>query len=120
MRNLTRNAVEHTEPDGLVRLEAVSRPAGLEIAVVDDGPGIPPEERTRVFDRLHRVDAARTRPGGGAGLGLAITRAVVEAHGGRVWAEAAPTGGARVALLLPGFRPADDSGTPPPNSRTTS
>jgi two-component system OmpR family sensor kinase len=107
VRNLARNAVEHTGPDGLVRVCVTALPRGwVEIAVEDDGPGIPPEQRDRVFDRFHRLDSARARGKGGAGLGLAIARAIVEAHGGRIAAGASPEGGARVAFRLPGFRPA--------------
>ena len=72
--------------------------------VDDDGPGIPASERERVFDRFHRADPARTRRAGGTGLGLAIVRAIVDAHGGRVWATESPLGGARVVIELPGYR----------------
>jgi signal transduction histidine kinase len=104
LRNLLRNATEHTAPGGSVVLGA-REVAGqrVQIWVDDDGPGIDPAERERVFDRFHRADAARTRNHGGAGLGLAIVRAIVEAHGGRVWAEQAPAGGARVVIELPGY-----------------
>jgi two-component system, OmpR family, sensor kinase len=75
--------------------------------VVDDGPGIPPEERERVFERFHRIDAARSRNSGGAGLGLAIVRAIADAHGGEVHARERPDGpGARLELVLGGFTPA--------------
>ncbi len=107
VRNLARNAVEHTGPNGLVRLTVT--PLGrnrVEFALEDDGPGIPPEQRDRVFDRFHRTDTARARRTGGAGLGLAIARAIVEAHGGRIYAGSSPEGGARVAFVLPGFRAA--------------
>jgi two-component system, OmpR family, sensor kinase len=108
VRNLARNAIEHTaEGSGLVRLEV--DPVGLasvRFSVLDDGPGIPPGERERVFERFHRVDADRSRNSGGAGLGLAIVRAVAEAHGGRVQvADRDGRPGARVELVLPGFRP---------------
>ena len=79
----------------------------LLVAVDDDGPGIPPAERERVFDRFHRSEPARERASGGSGLGLAIARAIAAAHGGRVWVEGSPLGGARVAFELPGFEPAE-------------
>jgi signal transduction histidine kinase len=107
LRNLARNAIEHTAaPGGLVRLEVERlRTDQVGFTVLDDGPGIPPQERERVFERLHRADASRARSSGGAGLGLAIVRAIAEAHGGEVRAlEPAGGRGARVELRLPGFR----------------
>ncbi|HEV7585975.1 MAG TPA: ATP-binding protein [Solirubrobacteraceae bacterium] len=107
LRNLLGNAIEHTSEDhGLVRM-AVERTASghVRFLVEDDGPGIPPEERERVFDRFHRTDPARDRASGGAGLGLAIVRAIVGAHGGRVSASQSPEGGARLEIDLPGFTP---------------
>ena len=80
----------------------------MTFAVEDDGPGIPPAQRERVFDRFHRTDSARNRARGGAGLGLAIVRAVAEAHGGGVGAGESPEGGARVEISLPGFSPRRD------------
>ena len=109
VRNLARNAVEHTEPvAGLVRLEVqASGPQSVSFTVLDDGPGIPPQEQERVFERLHRTDASRARSSGGSGLGLAIVRAIAEAHGGQVRVREPLDGrGARVELTLPGFRPA--------------
>lgn len=103
IRNLTRNAIEHTGPGGLVRLTAEARRGRLELAVEDDGPGIPEAERQRIFDRFHRTDGSRSRSLGGSGLGLAIARAIVLAHGGRIWAAQSPEGGARIALELPLF-----------------
>jgi signal transduction histidine kinase len=105
VRNLARNAIEHTSPDtGLVRLE-VERLAGdrIRFAVIDDGPGIPASERERIFERFHRTDQGRARSAGGAGLGLAIVRAIAESHGGHVRAVDANGSGARVELVLPGF-----------------
>ena len=69
--------------------------------VDDDGPGIPVAQRAAIFDRFHRLDGGRSRDAGGAGLGLAIVQAIASAHGGRVWAEAAPSGGARMVLEIP-------------------
>ena len=105
LRNLVRNAIEHTTvPDGLVRLdvEEVANEA-LRFVVEDDGPGIAPDQRERIFDRFHRTDSARDRASGGTGLGLAIVRAIVLAHSGRVAAGERPGAGARVDLELPGF-----------------
>jgi two-component system phosphate regulon sensor histidine kinase PhoR len=78
----------------------------IEIVVSDSGPGIPPADLTRVFERFYRVDKARSRPGG-TGLGLAIVRHLVELHGGRVTAENRPEGGARFTVSLPVRRGSD-------------
>jgi two-component system, OmpR family, sensor kinase len=107
LRNLIANAIEHTaEVEGLVRLD-VEDLGGEWIcfAVEDDGRGIDPRERERVFDRFHRTDTARDRASGGAGLGLAIVRAIAQAHGGRVTAMEGRASGARIELRLIGFRP---------------
>jgi two-component system, OmpR family, sensor kinase len=108
LRNLARNAIEHTDdPDGLVRLEVTRlAPDRIRFLVVDDGPGIPAPERERVFERFHRTDTGRTRATGGAGLGLAIVRAIAEAHRGSVRVrDSLNGGGAEVELVLPGFEP---------------
>jgi two-component system, OmpR family, sensor kinase len=105
LRNMLRNAIDHTRPGGLVRLVASASGDRVTIAVEDDGPGIAPEQRQRVFDRFHRTDSVRNRARGGVGLGLAIVRAVAEAHGGSVSAGESPEGGARVAIHLSGFTP---------------
>jgi signal transduction histidine kinase len=97
--------VEHTRaPDGLVRLEVTAQPRGVARFVVsDDGPGIDRDELEQVFERFHRTDDDRSRKTGGAGLGLAIVRAIARAHGGE--ARAMPTvRGARLELELPRLR----------------
>ncbi|HEY3727020.1 MAG TPA: ATP-binding protein [Solirubrobacteraceae bacterium] len=106
LRNLIGNAIEHTQsPDGLVRLDVeLVVGGGVRFAVSDDGPGIEPEQRERVFERFHRVDQARDRAGGGAGLGLAIVQVIAQGHGGEVRAKPAPGGGARLELDLPRAR----------------
>ncbi len=105
LRNLVRNAIEHTSPErGLVRMRVERAPnERVRFIVEDDGPGIPADQRERVFDRFHRTDEARDRASGGTGLGLAIVRAVAEAHGGRVAAGVSPEGGARIEFELPRF-----------------
>ncbi len=101
LHNLTQNAVAHTRPGGLVRLSVAANGRLVVFSVDDDGPGIPPAERDRVFDRFHRTDYSRARSDGGSGLGLAIARAIVEAHGGSIRAGESPEGGARLEFELP-------------------
>jgi signal transduction histidine kinase len=123
LRNLIANAIAHTAPErGLIRLAVERvRPEGVRFLIEDDGPGIPPAERERVFNRFRRLDAARDRASGGAGLGLAIVRAIALAHDGSVSAGESREGGARFELRLPAFeagrarRPdasAQDAGVP--------
>jgi two-component system OmpR family sensor kinase len=106
IRNLIENARRHAGSEGQVTVGSTAVAGRLRVDVDDDGPGIPPAERERVFDRFHRSDAARDRGSGGSGLGLAIVRAIVTAHGGTVGAAESPAGGARVTFELPGLRPA--------------
>jgi signal transduction histidine kinase len=105
IRNLLDNARRHAGPKGRVALSAKAEGPRVAIRVDDDGHGIAAAERERVFERFHRSDAARHRDAGGSGLGLAIARSLVELHGGRIWAEDAPLGGARVAFELDRFEP---------------
>jgi two-component system OmpR family sensor kinase len=104
LRNLALNAITHTPaPDGLVRVDAARRgPGTVRITVSDDGPGIAPELRARVFERFFRTDESRTRAAGGAGLGLAIVQAIAEAHHGSVRVTESAAGGAAFSLDLPG------------------
>ena len=97
--NLLANAVRHTPSDGAVAVHAQSETEEVRIVVEDTGDGLTPETASRMFERFWREDGARTS--GGAGLGLAIARGLVEAHGGRIWAESRPEGGTRVSFTLP-------------------
>jgi len=99
VRNLLDNASSHARSRAAV---AVSTGEGsVWLVVDDDGPGIPAEDRERVFDRFTRLDEGRGRAGGGAGLGLAMVRAIAEGHGGSVYIDEAPLGGARFVVRLP-------------------
>ena len=106
LRNLLANARRHVGPDGRVTHGASSAEGILTVTVDDDGPGVPPEERERVFDRFHRSEISRDRASGGSGLGLSIARSIVELHGGRIWLEDSPLGGTRASFTLGGFHPA--------------
>jgi signal transduction histidine kinase len=83
--NLIQNAIRHTPADGSVTVRARAVGSGVEVEVADDGEGVPAGDDERVFEAFYRGDAARGEDG--AGLGLAISRAIVEAHGGRIWLE---------------------------------
>jgi signal transduction histidine kinase len=96
--NLIQNAIRHTPPDGSVTVRAEPVDGAVEIEVADTGPGIPAADRRRVFEPFFRGDPARTDAG--AGLGLAISRAIVEAHGGRIWLVDSAVG-TRVRFRLP-------------------
>jgi signal transduction histidine kinase len=100
--NLLDNAVRHSPPEGRVWLSAHAATAGrTTIVVADEGPGIPPEEVERVFERFHRTDAARATRDGGTGLGLAIARWIVDAHGGVIRAEPREPRGCRMVVEIP-------------------
>jgi two-component system phosphate regulon sensor histidine kinase PhoR len=108
--NLIHNAVKFTPEKGQIHFEANidQRLGSVTLCVKDTGPGIPPQERTRVFERFYQVDSARTfdpgerkKAGLGTGLGLAIAKHIVEAHGGKIWAEAGIPSGARICFTLP-------------------
>jgi signal transduction histidine kinase len=108
VRNLVENAERYAAGTiwiELRRVHANGRGPQVQLAVSDDGPGVPPEHREHIFDRFIRLDDARSRPDdenvGGSGLGLAICREIVTAHGGRIWTETAKGGGARFVVQLP-------------------
>jgi len=99
LMNLLTNALRHTPGDGSVAVRAETLAGEVRVAVEDTGDGLDAEDRERMFDRFWRGDRSRTSQG--AGLGLAIARGLVEAHGGRIWAEDREGGGARVCFTLP-------------------
>ncbi len=95
------NAIRFAPDGGHVAVTGHASAATARIEVLDDGPGVGAEDATRVFDRLYQADPGRDRASGTSGLGLAIARAIVEAHGGRVGVDTRPQGGARFWLELP-------------------
>ena len=100
--NLLDNALRHTPAGGRVEVRAEGRAGEVEFTVSDSGEGIAPEHLGRVFERFYRIDSGRTRARGGSGIGLAIARALVEAHGGRIRAESdGPDTGARFVVTIP-------------------
>jgi signal transduction histidine kinase len=99
--NLLDNALRFTPTGGEVRVTAERHNGSVDVHVWDTGPGISPEHLSRVFERFYRVDPARSRDEGGTGIGLAIARSVVEAHGGRIWAESEPGRGSVFTFELP-------------------
>lgn len=104
--NLVQNAIKYTPVGGAIRVGATANDEEATVDISDTGAGIPPEEMPHVFDRLYRGEASRTRQGDGAGLGLAIAKAIVEAHDGRIWVESVQPHGARFVFTLPIAPPA--------------
>ena len=107
--NLIRNAVGHTEPGGRIVVSCGADDSRVTVAVIDDGPGIPEADLERIFDRFYRAPGrVRENAGGGAGLGLAIARRLVELHGGTLTADNVEPHGARFTMSLPRIETPDD------------
>jgi len=105
VQNLLHNAVRFTPAGGTVRVTVTGFPQSgrrwVRVSVEDEGPGIPPEELSRVFEPFYRADPSRSRSSGGTGMGLAVVRLLVQVHGGVVRAENRPGGGSRFLVELP-------------------
>jgi two-component system sensor histidine kinase KdpD len=99
LMNLGENAVKYTPPGTRIRLSARRRPNVIELAVSDSGPGIPPQLLPRLFERFARAEPTGRIPG--TGIGLAISKGLVEAHGGQIWAESREGQGTAIAFTLP-------------------
>jgi PAS domain S-box-containing protein len=102
LTNLVSNAVKYSPEGGTVWVGGRMDQTGATIYVADQGIGIPAEEQDRIFERFHRVESGLHRSTEGAGLGLYLVKAIVEAHGGRVWVESAPSRGSIFMFTLPG------------------
>jgi signal transduction histidine kinase len=111
LTNLVGNALRHTPPGGEIAVEARLIGPDVQVTVRDTGEGIRGEDLPRLFEQFYRGEKSRSRATGGAGLGLAIAKGIVEAHGGRIWAESEPGQGARLVFTLP-------AGTAPPQHST--
>lgn len=101
LANLVANAVSYSPEGTVIRISAAPVDRGIAIVVEDEGPGVPDEDVSRVFERFYRVDKSRGRDPGGTGLGLAIVKHLVELHGGEVRVENRREGGARFTMTLP-------------------
>jgi two-component system sensor histidine kinase KdpD len=108
--NLLDNAIKYSPSGSRILIEARPTSQAIEVRVSNSGQGIPPEDLERVFDRFYRVRSGQERMVHGTGLGLAICKGIVEAHGGRIWAESAPGQETTLAFALP------QAESPPPVS----
>jgi two-component system OmpR family sensor kinase len=115
--NLLTNARLHTPAGTPIHVRLAAEKASAVLEVADEGPGVPPDEADRIFERFYRTDRSRTRSQGGVGLGLAIVRSVAEAHGGTVGYRPRPGGGSVFRVVLP-LAPAAESQDASPRSAT--
>ena len=101
LNNLVSNAIKYSPEGGRVEIRGEARRDAVVVKVIDEGIGIPATEQGRIFDAFYRVDDRSTRKTGGAGLGLFLARAIIEAHNGRLWVESKPGEGSTFAFSLP-------------------
>lgn len=101
LSNLVKNAITFTNPGGNVLILGESIPGNIQVSVIDDGIGIPAGDMPQIFERFYQVESHLTRKFGGIGLGLSVTKVLVELHGGRIWVESEEGKGSKFTFLLP-------------------
>jgi signal transduction histidine kinase len=101
IRNLVANALKAVSDGGRIDVYTEENGSEVLLRVDDSGPGIPPEYREQIFQRFYRLDSSRNREAGGAGLGLAIARRIMQLHEGRIWVDEGRNGGARISIAFP-------------------
>lgn len=99
--NVIHNGIKFTPKSGEIALTTTPGDHLITVRIKDSGPGIPPQDRTRVFERFYQVDSSRSAQSGGSGLGLSIAKHIIEAQGGTIWAEAGVPGGAVICFTIP-------------------
>jgi signal transduction histidine kinase len=99
--NLLQNAIRHTPAGGSISLSTAITPQGVRVEVADTGEGIPPADLPHIFEQFYRGDKSRSCQTGGAGLGLAIAKRIIEAHGGQIWVESQMAQGSKFSFVLP-------------------
>jgi signal transduction histidine kinase len=101
LSNMVKNAITFTNPGGHIFIVAESIPGYVKVSVIDNGVGIPPKDLPHIFERFYQVESHLTRKHGGMGLGLSVSKVMVEMHGGRIWAESVEGKGSNFTFLLP-------------------
>jgi len=101
LSNILRNAINFSPRESRITIEALRSGGVVETRVSDQGIGVPPDSLERIFDRFYQVDQSATRRVGGVGLGLYICKGIVEAHGGRIWAESEGGKGTTIVFQMP-------------------
>ncbi|MGZ5136716.1 MAG: ATP-binding protein, partial [Burkholderiales bacterium] len=101
--NLLQNNLRYTDTPGDIHITTRRNDKEVLVHWEDSGPGVPPDDLPRLMQRLYRVEGSRSRAGGGSGLGLAIAKAIIEGHGGRLTARASPLGGLAIDIALPAY-----------------
>lgn len=116
--NLLTNALKFTPPEGRIRCSLAKNPGEVELRIEDSGPGVPPAERERIFDRFRQAEPSSGHRFGGTGLGLAIVKEYVELHQGSVHVEESGLGGAAFVIRVPVIEPGDNAGSTSWNEET--